>query len=327
MGEINVIMNEFLADNERFADLFNVIIFGGKQVVSAKDLSDMDTKARRCGEHVRGNRSREFVRDHLKRWKCGSKVVLLGLEPEDSVHYALPVKVMNYESIQYDKDYKETRKQHWKEKNLTNREYISGFSGSDRLIPVITIVLYHGKERWDAPKSISEMLGIDAYPREIQNMLRSYCNDFRVNLVDVNRLTTNDVFVTDLREVFGFLRYQNDREALRNYVNSHKEFTHLSQDTYDVIASLSGTRGLDVKKQEVRMEGEMDMCLAIDEMVQEGMEKGMGKINLLNAKLIADGRLEDVVRSADDEVFQKHLMDEYGISRRIPRLFDSGRGV
>lgn len=40
------------------------------------------------------------------------------------------------------------------------------------------------------------------------------------------------------------------------------------------------------------MEGEMNMCLAIDEMVQDGVEEGIGKINLLNAKLIADGRLK-----------------------------------
>lgn len=71
------------------------------------------------------------------------------------------------------------------------------------------------------------------------------------------------------------------------------------------------------------MKGEMDMCLAIDEMVQEGVEEGIGKINLLNAKLIADGRLEDVVRSAADQILQKNLMEEYGIPRRIPGLCDS----
>lgn len=327
MGRINVVMNEFLADNERFADLFNVVVFGGKQVVLAKDLSDLDTKARRCGEHAGGNGYKEYVRDHLKQWKCGSRLFVLGLEPEDSVHYALPVKVMNYESIQYDENYKQIQKEHWEKRDLTNREYVSGFAESDRLTPVMTIVLYHGKERWDAPKSLFEMLGLDSYPKEIQGMLRSYCNNFRVNLIDINQLASSDAFTTDLKEVFGFLMRQNDKEALRNYVNNHEEFTHLKQDAYDVIAFLSGTKGLVIKKQEAKTEGEMNMCLAIDEMVQEGLEEGIGKINFLNEKLIADGRLEDVVRSATDRVFQKNLMEEYGIPGRMLGLCDSVKRV
>ncbi|MCM1244615.1 MAG: Rpn family recombination-promoting nuclease/putative transposase [Roseburia sp.] len=198
---------------------------------------------------------------------------------------------------------------------------------TDRLIPVVTIVLYHGKEKWNAPRSLSEMLEVDSYPKEIQDVLRSCCNDFRINLVDVNQLASSDAFVTDLKEVFGFLMRQNDREALRNYVDDHEEFTHLRQDAYDVIASLSGTRGFVIKKQTVKAKGEMNMCLAIDEMVQDGVEKGIGKINLLNARLIADGRVEDVVRSAADHILQKKLMEEYGIPRRLPGLCDSKKHI
>lgn len=32
MGKKNVVVNNYLADKERFADLFNVVIFEGKQV-------------------------------------------------------------------------------------------------------------------------------------------------------------------------------------------------------------------------------------------------------------------------------------------------------
>lgn len=43
MGEKDTKAKAFLADNERFADLFNYYLFNGKQVIKAADLCERDT--------------------------------------------------------------------------------------------------------------------------------------------------------------------------------------------------------------------------------------------------------------------------------------------
>jgi len=43
MGETNNLMQQFLSDNERFADLINVYV--GKDMLKASDLAEKDSQA------------------------------------------------------------------------------------------------------------------------------------------------------------------------------------------------------------------------------------------------------------------------------------------
>ena len=42
MGKADIAVKNWLSDNERFADLFNGMIFGGRQVVRPEELENMD---------------------------------------------------------------------------------------------------------------------------------------------------------------------------------------------------------------------------------------------------------------------------------------------
>ena len=39
----DIIFKDFWRNNERFADLFNVVVFGGKEVIKPEALHEMDT--------------------------------------------------------------------------------------------------------------------------------------------------------------------------------------------------------------------------------------------------------------------------------------------
>ncbi|MBM6752670.1 transposase, partial [Mediterraneibacter glycyrrhizinilyticus] len=41
MGKADIAVKNWLSDKERFADLFNGTVFGGKQVVLPENLEDM----------------------------------------------------------------------------------------------------------------------------------------------------------------------------------------------------------------------------------------------------------------------------------------------
>lgn len=67
--------------------------------------------------------------------------------------------------------------------------------------------------------------------------------------------------------------------------------------------------------------GVSDMCEIMEEIRQEGIdfgieqgtERGIHKINKLGKCLIEEGRLEDLVRSLSDSVYQNQLFEEFGI--------------
>ena len=46
---------------------------------------------------------------------------------------------------------------------------------------------------------------------------------------------------------------------------------------------------------------------------EEGKEEGKNRINLLNQKLMEEGRLEDLKQSIQDKEYQQQLLKEYNI--------------
>lgn len=65
---------------------------------------------------------------------------------------------------------------------MSDDEFLSGFRKDDRLLPVVTVVIYFGAEEWDGPLSLHEM-----YSDCSEEILR-YIMDYRVNLITPNSL-------------------------------------------------------------------------------------------------------------------------------------------
>lgn len=101
LGKKNIVWNDYISQEDRFADFFNGVVFHGDQVVFPEDLVSLDSKLWR--RQPDKNSYNEYIRDTVKLWQYGDKKYILSLEPEDSPHHALPVKYMNYESVQYDR--------------------------------------------------------------------------------------------------------------------------------------------------------------------------------------------------------------------------------
>ena len=78
-----------------------------------------------------------------------------------------------------------------------------------------------------------------------------------------------------LKLVFGFLQRASEPEELTEFIEENtKEFSSLTEDAYDMIASMSKTGELKELKKDVGQE-DYNMCKAIDMMVAESREKGI----------------------------------------------------
>ena len=139
-----------LSDNRRYADLINAMIFKGKQVVRAEDLTEMDTQTGMWGSAaVRGKRShKQRYRDLIKKAAFGINFAVIGIENQEEVHYLMPLRSMSYDVVEYERQAESIRKKIRKEKGISSAELLSGFKKESRLSPCITLVLFFG-ETWD----------------------------------------------------------------------------------------------------------------------------------------------------------------------------------
>lgn len=140
-------------------------------------------------------------RDLIRKSMSGMNFALIGIENQWNVHYAMPVRIMGYDFLTYDSQLKRIKKVHERKKDLSGAEYIAGFSKKDKLHPAITLLLYYGKEPWDGPRCLSDMIDWEDVPQEIKEKTA----DYPLYLVDVRRFKNMEDLETDVKLVFGFL--------------------------------------------------------------------------------------------------------------------------
>ena len=97
------------------------------------------------------------VRDVVKKMAFGVEFVVLRIESQQKIHYAMPLRTMLYDGMRYLKEYREITQSMKKEKGKwTEEEFLSGMRKGDRLHPIITIVIYYSEYVWDGPKIFSD---------------------------------------------------------------------------------------------------------------------------------------------------------------------------
>ena len=99
MGKYDDAMFRYLSDNNRFADLFNGILFGGKQLIMWEKLVEVNSESSFIVvDKNKKSRSVEKYRDIIMRWGNDLYLVLLAVEIQDETHYAMPVRKMLYDA-------------------------------------------------------------------------------------------------------------------------------------------------------------------------------------------------------------------------------------
>lgn len=122
---------------------------------------------------------------------------------------------------------------------LTRNELSSGFTRTDRLHPVITLVLYWKREPWDGAKSIAELLDIS---EEEKSTLSAFLQDYKINLINMYDLQNLDSCQGQLRQVLKLLQLDQDKQAICEEILDHsKEYENLKPETGKVIAALLGS--------------------------------------------------------------------------------------
>ena len=265
----DIILKNYWSDKEQFADLFNAVLFQGKQLIKAEELEDIDTEESTVLEHKQYAESIKASRDVIKIQKkssvFGVQFVLLGLENQEHIHYAMPMRIMGYDYAAYKKQYDSNAKKYKTADGLEEDEFLSRMKKTDKFVPVITIVVYYGEKRWDGAKSLHEMLNI---PEE----LLQYVNDYKMILVEANK---NDLLLHNInnRDLFHLLGIVLDKSLPRNKAKEEAiAYSRQNQTDKSVVMTVAGATNM--KLDYNALEGEDAMCTLFNEIAKEYEAKG-----------------------------------------------------
>jgi len=161
----DTVTKDYMKRNEIFADAVNYYVFQGQQVVRPDQLRELDTTeivvpygADSAGEPEQ--RYRDVLKSLIAMMDDHAAYLILGIENQGEIHYAMPVKNLLYDAINYAKQVQKAANSHREVKDAQGKnrgEFLSGFYKEDRLLPVITLVILWSPEAWDGPMSLHEM--------------------------------------------------------------------------------------------------------------------------------------------------------------------------
>ena len=273
MGKKNTITKDYMSVPEHFADCYNYFLFNGEQVIKAANLKHLDPT------------EIAIIPDDAK-----ANYLLLGIENQSDIHYALPVKNMNYDALNYGRQVADIAKEHRKKKDIKDSgEFLSGFTKEDKLKPIITLTIYFGADTWDAPRSLKEMF------EEVDESIMQFVEDYKVHLIVPNEIQDFDKFATDFGKVMKYIAVSKNEEALAKLLND-EAFKSVDVDAVRLLNACTNSN-ISIKEGEEKM----DMCSGLKALLEdkreEGKEEGKEEGILLTKKVY---QLQREGKSNDD---------------------------
>lgn len=261
----DVILKNFWRKNERFADLFNAVLFGGEQVIEPGCLQERDTDMSSLLEWKEEAKTLERVRDVVKKNAYGVDFVILGIENQMKVHYAMPLRVMIYDALAYLKECNELiRKNREAKAPMKREEFLSGIRREDKIHPVITIVVYYNETPWDGPYSIRDMMKL---PKPLESMIQDY-GMYLVQVSDSDKYIFQNPDVATVFEISREIFRKNYAKLEALYYNKR-----ITSDQGLVIGAITESDDL-IRQAFERKERDMNLCSALEELKNKGREEG-----------------------------------------------------
>lgn len=307
MGKTDTTGKTYLGRPDIFADIFNQYLFDGEQRIDPASLKPADTTAALMFDKASPLAEIQKQRDVFKYAVCMSDdqavYLMLGIENQANIHYAMPIKNLLYDAAEYQRQIEaafdtydikaetaeeiavETANQRGRKRKpklkMSNNEYLSRFRKDDKLIPVITLVVYYGTKLWDGPRSLHEMLSTT------DPEILKFVPDYKINLISLVEMNDDEIeeFKTSFKTVAKFVRLSKNRAELMEFVQSSEEFKNFDRDAARLLSAITGNLfTVDNSK------GGVDVCDAIIGLVgdakQEGRREGEIKATVETGKTL-----------------------------------------
>ena len=238
----DTILKDYMSKNDIFADIVNYCLYDGKVVVKESDLKESDTTFVNDNDEI-FEKTRDLLKEVTIKEDNKNTYILFGIENQTKIDYEMVTRVLLYDSLTYRKQFKNKTK-------------------DDIIKPVITIVIYYGTKKWNAPKSLHDLFKID-------NDLLKYIPNYHLNLIEPYQMTDSDIekLKSDFKAICDYIRISHDKDGIDTI--KRKNYNKIEIETMNVINYLTGSKMIYEKK-----EGKLDMCKAFDEFEKRAVSRG-----------------------------------------------------
>lgn len=287
----DIVLKEFWRKNEHFADLFNAFLFEGQQVLKAGDLEETDTDI--SGILKRNDLGKAYQKslDVVKKTAHGVDFVILGLENQEKIHYAMPLRILQGDVMLYLQECKDIQKINGEQNQYSSAdEYLSRFKKTDRLHPVITLCVYYGEKDWDGPRCLTDML-------KIPEGYRTFVSDYKMNLLEIRKSDQLLFSDPDVENAFRLVRMIYNRQF--SEINQLYQNFEMDPEIGLMVGSVTKTPKIAKQAAAIKAEGGMfNMCTAMKELEQELKQEG-------KREGIREGKREGMILKLISQVMRK----------------------
>ena len=349
MGSKDLAEKNLLQYKDVFSDIVNVNLFGGRCYVSAEELSrepgELITKA------VSNDKLHHLQMDVPMKCKKNNRSFFLCLENQSDKNNVMPVRDMGYQHAKYMEQIKEAKESNRETGNYPN-PITKELNDSQKLSPVITLVLNYSQKEWGKPRCLNDML---KFPEDMKCELEPWIPSYSVCVINLASQpeTTISQYQSDFKYIVRYLSCGNDRKKLDEYFQTTEFQLDHPEAFLDWLSAVTNDRRYRKAKELIqkteRKGGKINMCVLLDMYeergeargIEKGIEKGIAQgivqgeargmakgisqgisqgilqgieeINALYHCLLADNRMEDIQKAIMDTDYQKELLQEYGI--------------
>lgn len=245
MGQKDLAAKQFERSPEVFADVINVLIFEGEQIVSPKDLQPAPTES--LYPAVNGVLRNQYNDVSKYEIRNGRIAVQYTLENQSGSDYKIVLRKAGYEGAVY------------------RQQYDGG-----ETYPVITLVLYWGDAAWNVTSDLYHFF----QKKGIHGLARKYIDNVRVHVYPMKYLSRQ------VRQ-----RFRGDMKIVADYLAEGKKYEPTEQKIVDVDGTMRMLHALTgdmnfinniEKLEEIQKRGgQVTMCEVVDKFVQRGREQGI----------------------------------------------------
>ena len=238
------VLKDFFSYPIHFADFMNALFFDGHAIIHPCDLHPLDSREIFIGDFL----SKERTHDVIMMWERKDFQAILILEAQSCVDFTMASRTLLYDALVY---------------NMQDKRF-----KNHMLMPVMSVVLFHGEGKWNAVTSLLERV---KGPEEIKRKQ----NDWKMRVVDMKEMDENLLKNEDNKKVISGLKtiWRKDEEGLKKMI--------ITKAVARVLATLTGRE--DILEKMRGDGGTVEMYSFWKDAEKSGIEKGkqQGKLSVV----------------------------------------------
>ena len=138
-----------------------------------------------------------------------------------------------------------------------NLAYSKRIHDNQRLVPIVTAVLYWGQKSWHGPLCLHDML---EFPEDKEEVIKPYVANYPMNLIDLSNVPkeTRERMTSDFRLVLDYLACKNNPEEMKAFMANKERVICHPEEFLDTMSEVASDGRYKMIKEQMRANAKID---------------------------------------------------------------------